>query len=398
MLVLEKIERCKVLFVLINICSFGYFLLVNYLTPLAGDDLCYQYIYGTTNRVENILDVLHSQRTLYQTWSGRLVVHAIDQWFLIYDKWLFDIANTVVFLMLVLLIYYCVYRTCISNSFLVFLYAALWFSIPGVGVSIIWQTMSCNYLWGSTLVFLCFTPYLISVQRGIVPTSSYKMILYTLGMFLMGFVSGWTIEVGGAMLLSGIIFVMVFFVYKHKSVYAWQISGFIGAAVGYAILILAPGNFARSSVVRENTQNTSIFLGYIYRIARETYYMIIDMGWLILLIISLAIIIKKNDSWRDFVKTHVDAVMMLGLSLIGVYVMTATAAYAERVLVTPIVFAVVAGGLLYKEWNRSCNRYLRTFVVCLTCIIMCSQAAAAAFQMRNGDRMMDVHTEYTSLQ
>lgn len=51
---IERLEKSKWLFAFINVCAGGYFLLVNYLTPLAGDDLVYQNIYGTAVRVRNI--------------------------------------------------------------------------------------------------------------------------------------------------------------------------------------------------------------------------------------------------------------------------------------------------------------------------------------------------------
>ena len=106
MTVLEKIENSRVLFVLINLFAGGYFLLINRLTPLAGDDLGYRYIFQTDELVTNLSDVLRSQCIHYRTWGGRFIVHAIDQYFLAHDKIFFDFANTVVFLALVFLIYY----------------------------------------------------------------------------------------------------------------------------------------------------------------------------------------------------------------------------------------------------------------------------------------------------
>ena len=81
MRIIDKLEKSKIVFVLINVCVAGFFLLLNILTPLFGDDFMYQNILGTQNRVTSFEDIIQSQITHYNTWGGRFVVHVIDQFF-----------------------------------------------------------------------------------------------------------------------------------------------------------------------------------------------------------------------------------------------------------------------------------------------------------------------------
>ena len=252
----NKLERSKILFWIINLGVASIFFIFNFLTPLFGDDFIYQNIFGTNQRVESFVDIIQSQITHYNTWGGRAIVYTIDQFFLMYDKQFFNVANSIIFMIFSLLIYFHVYGTEISNTFLIIVYTGLWFSIPGVGYSIIWQTMSCNYLWGSTIILAFFTPYYLSLY-----TSRQSSLLTSVGiallMFLFGIIAGWTIEAGGAMLLLGIALILILQKKTRQQIRIWELTGFIGALIGYLLLIAAPGNYARSAqVMAENNHGS----------------------------------------------------------------------------------------------------------------------------------------------
>lgn len=76
-----------------------------------------------------------------------------------YDKMYFNTANAVVFVVFVLLIYYMAMNKKVSNSFLILEYALLLCAIPHPMETIVWQTSSANYLWGSTLILAFLLPY-----------------------------------------------------------------------------------------------------------------------------------------------------------------------------------------------------------------------------------------------
>lgn len=394
MKILNKIESSKALFVVIQLGAGIYFFLLNCLTPLMGDDFIYQNIFSTEERVRTLGDIVTSQSFHYVQWGGRSVVHAIDQFFLMYDKMFFNAANTIIFLLFAFLIYRYVYSKQISNSFLMTVYIFLWFCIPGVGSSIIWQTMSCNYLWGTTIILAFFYPYRYALEKNAVRKKIIPSIFPAAAMLVLGILAGWTIEAGGAVLLAGISLIIIYQIKNKHTVGLWEITGFIGTLAGYGILILAPGNYARSDSIQSHN---NFFIEIGYRLARETYYMIIHMGILIFGVILLCVVLKKGRKIRDFIVQYGTGFFFLFLTMVGIYVMTAAAGYAERVLVTPVAFCLIAFGCLFKELNKENLRSIIYSFVIFGCVMMCVQGAAGIYKMRNGDSILDIRTEYTSI-
>ena len=71
-------------------------------TPLQMDDYDYSISWATGKPVSGLADVIASQAVHYRLWGGRSVVHALAQMFLYMGKDVFNIANTVMYLLLLL--------------------------------------------------------------------------------------------------------------------------------------------------------------------------------------------------------------------------------------------------------------------------------------------------------
>ena len=78
----------------------------NLQTALIADDYNYRFIFGTANqRVEHIFDIIESMRAHYHTMNGRLILHSLTQLFLLWGKPVFNVVNTVGYLLFTGLIY-----------------------------------------------------------------------------------------------------------------------------------------------------------------------------------------------------------------------------------------------------------------------------------------------------
>ena len=74
---IKKVDQSKTVFIVINMVQSLVFLWLNIITPLSGDDLIYQTIYGTGTRIRSFHDIIQSQINHYRMWGGRSVVHFI---------------------------------------------------------------------------------------------------------------------------------------------------------------------------------------------------------------------------------------------------------------------------------------------------------------------------------
>lgn len=92
---------CSLIFILIYI--------LNHFTLYTSDDFVYRYIYkdslptGNEEKIKNIFDLVTSQVNHWAIWNGRFTGHSIVQIFMQFDKVYFNIFNSIVFVLLVVL-------------------------------------------------------------------------------------------------------------------------------------------------------------------------------------------------------------------------------------------------------------------------------------------------------
>lgn len=377
---INNLDKSCLLFVGIILCFSIVFLLLNLFTPWEGDDFTYQINFATGERLESISDVWASGWTHWRTGNGRFVVHFIDQLFLLSNTKLpFSIANTLISVVFLLLIYYLAIGKKVSNSFLVIEILAIWYCVPGIGSPMLWQSGACNYLWGTTLILLAITPYAKSVTK-----QGLMAVLTT----PLCFIAGWTIEAGAAMMLAFIGGILLYSIIKKEKMYLWQWTGFVAGIAGFGMMILAPGQKTRQQVAKEQFGHNNPIVELIYRLFRETYYMLLWMGILIILFIALYVVVRKYCDARM-------ALWFFAISLVGIYVMTASIGYSTRMLLTPIAFCIIAIGKLYTKLEI--KQELKTSVTIVLvglCILMGLQQATALYKLHTKEYVLNIRTEY----
>lgn len=98
--------RITIFVVIAAVCA-AFFYAFNLQTALIADDYNYRFIFGTANqRVEHIFDIIESMRAHYHTMNGRLILHSLTQLFLLWGKPVFNVVNTVGYLLFTGLIYW----------------------------------------------------------------------------------------------------------------------------------------------------------------------------------------------------------------------------------------------------------------------------------------------------
>ena len=271
-------KKQKVFIITLLIIIFLSMLLLNIYTPLIMDD--YNYAFGLDGRINNIKDILLYQHWFYLHWGGRNIAHFIAQFFLMNNKMIFNVFNATVFMLMVYIISTFTNKKKEFNIlYFCLAFIGLWFFTPAYGQAFLWLTGSANYLWTSTIVLIYLKIFMsINIDK---KQNIWKII----GIALLGVIAGWTNENTGAGLIA-MLMVLLFIQYREKKkINKTQIIGLISNIVGFATMILAPGNGVRSSGLTDNTFIIIKWLKRAFSISKEfALYFVIPLIIVIILI------------------------------------------------------------------------------------------------------------------
>ena len=247
---------------MIFIAYLAIFFLRNLLTPNVADDYSYKFIWDGAgngnlingidpNRlqpVESFSDILISQWQHYFAWGGRTIAHIFVQFFVWQEKIFFDVANLFVFAALVLLLFNVgtgLPLREMKKSYLLLILAGIYFCAPSLIITTIWLTGTCNYLWMCTLELLFLLPFAMSYrQKKLVPSSQFLVPI-------LAFLAGWSIEPGAAVTVF-VTFMFLIHFHREKNLQTWMKIAFVFLLVGFAILMLAPGNLHRADLISDH--------------------------------------------------------------------------------------------------------------------------------------------------
>ena len=200
-------------------------------TPLFADDLIYHLIWGTQQPIESVRDIFISLYHHYLQNNGRFVPHFFVQLFdSILGKNLFNVANTAVFLLFIILLIRLDDKT--EWRLLPVVLVLILALMPGFNNAFLWMSGACNYLW-TTVLLLVF--YRLMTQSSINPR-------YSLFLLLFGILCGWTHE---GMMIGFLAGCLCYYTIHRKELTPPRISLLIGLIIGTIFLSLAPGSIHR---------------------------------------------------------------------------------------------------------------------------------------------------------
>ena len=238
-------------------CMFFFFYTLNYLTPMAfGDDYVYSFIWEGHSlyeplsenavRISSLKDLFASQLLHYYTWSGRVINHSLEQFFLWKGKGVFNICNAFVSTFLVAEVYWLSNKGIVNMQMSVAkffgIFLALWAFSPKYSDVFLWLVGACNYLWPIIILIGFLLPYIRKYY--FVLDKTHKSSVFCLGMFFLGLMAGCTNE-NTICFVIPILMLFVFREWKSGRSESWLYFGLTGLMVGYAVLMFAPGNLVR---------------------------------------------------------------------------------------------------------------------------------------------------------
>lgn len=345
-----KIYNTLLCILILLIAAIGIYKL-NIHTRLIVDDYVYSFIYGEQNRVNSIYDILKSQYIHYFSWGGRSVAHFLAQFFLMFDKNIFNIVNTLMFVLLVMVInFHALGRVELSFKIIVLILWIILEYMPAFGQVFLWVTGACNYLWCPliSLSFLLMYRLQNNQENSIIKN---KLIYFIIIVF--GIIAGWTNENNSiATVTMAIIFTYKYWSEFHR-VNNWSIFGIVGMIIGCALLIMAPGNFERLQVI-ENLRGENP-IDIIKNLVNITN-MFFKPDFLLYPIVLLTVfkIFSKND--------NIIWVYITGM-FISMYSMVGSPSFPDRAKSGPLIFTIIAVAILYNSINFRRYKMFKALII-----------------------------------
>lgn len=337
--------------ILISILLFLGIYGLNHYFPITLDDWRYSTL-ADGSRVSSLWNILEYQYDHYFTWGGRSVVHSIAQIMLAAGVFWGDVINSVGYVALVLVIYYIANKGNRSNiPLFIGINLLIWFLIPALIENLFWITGSANYLWGTLLILFFISFYCSAFITGQSKDGWIKRV----ALFLFGIIAGWTNENMAVAMIFFVICLMLLMIKERQKLPRWAVFGLVGAVVGCAIMLLAPGNTIRnqSEMVNMAAGSEPIYMFYFYRLTSilkmSSWYALIPIIIYIAFLLLYMKFRRKESSNRILYLSLLFAVT----AGVATLVMIAAPIFPVRVWFAILIFLFIAIGLLYANLDFS---------------------------------------------
>ncbi|MCH5265065.1 MAG: hypothetical protein J1F02_04145 [Lachnospiraceae bacterium] len=338
--------------------------LINYVTPYLADD--YRYIphvaFGGTAKITSLKDVINSAVWFYRNMGGRVEGFLFATCFSYLPSYVFDFINTIAYFLVTGLVYFICKGT---NKHSLFLYLGihilLWFCVPDYGQVMFWMCGSANYLWTSIPVL-----GMVYIYRRYACFSgdTMKSPLWGVLTVILGVAAGWGMEnISAGMLVILTLYLLYFrFALKIK-IRIPIICGYAGSLMGFAFLVLAPGNQARMDI----SENLSL----LFKFFVIDYYWVCFVGVLCILWLVLFRQYTHNMQEAGMKEMRLESGIYASGSLLSAYCMLAAPTSPERTWFIVCVYAVCAVGTLFSheyisERIRSSQNVRKSLVIVVT--------------------------------
>ncbi len=233
--------------------------------------------------------------------------------------------------------------------FIMFLF--MWFFVPDFSEVVTWLTGSITYLWMNCIVIACGLLYYknfihINDIDNVIKKKDFN-IAKIIGYILIGFFAGCSSETSACTLVLALFLYLVYCFRHNKRLFLYEWCGLIFVIVGFLVLMLAPGNFERATYVKFASESTNMLFNYIFRIGRETFYVLRFMTIPLAIELLLFCISNRNRKVKDILNgiTNGKELFFLMLSFVSIYVMTFSSGFAIRIFQFSFIMLFIAMGI-----------------------------------------------------
>lgn len=355
---MAKINQCKKIFFIILGCIGLIMFACNFLTDYMADDYAYFFSFVKGGgRIHSVADIFPSMAAHYSKMNGRIVAHFFVQLSLLLPKLLFDIVNTIMFLLQINLIYKIANANRVHNAALLLsIFGLLWIYEPAFGQVNFWQTGACNYLWCGVVNLLFLIPiinkflYDKEIQH---PAFKAAYIVFSL------FAGCYGENASMATLIMSTILLLCCLLFSRNRINAYFWIAVLSFSIGFGIMMLAPAT-GKNKIAQELS---------VYQICAN----FVQILWFLhdrfmALIIAFSILFTMACTCKCETKILILAgVLMIG-ALIASFVFIIAAYFVERSAFYTAILMILACVLLFADiWSRKYHE-IGACVVTLICV------------------------------
>ena len=208
------------------------------MTPWISDDYAFS---------KNEAGLWATQVKEYMEWSGKFVGHYMARVLLSGPEWVHPILTPIMFMLLVaggaLLALGAQWRERLCAWHLVVVAGLVWIALPAFGTVFFWRTGTGDYGYSLVWATLFLVPYRMWADR-----ADFRLPGGALFVFA-GILAGWSNENVGMLAILTAMGVAAFRWRASGRVHLWAIAGIAGAALGWSMMMAAPGNAIRLAAV-----------------------------------------------------------------------------------------------------------------------------------------------------
>lgn len=211
---------------------------LNDYTGYSADDYLYHFFFTgewpakQLRGIHNLLDLVQSIQNHTRINNGRFVAHTGVQLFMQWPKSIYNLANSVVYLLVAILINLHLFGrfSRLRVGYLALTFALMWVCLPDYGTSILWLSGGFNYLW-VVLIYLGFLlPYRFNYH------AKHPKLMAGV-MLILGFLAGGTNENTAPLTLF--VALMFTLIDGHQGQLAWKWLGGLAGAESWIVLAIS---------------------------------------------------------------------------------------------------------------------------------------------------------------
>lgn len=367
-------KKSKKILGILTIILLGISILVMYLThrrvPFMMDDLWYSTMLSEDTPIRTLGDIVKSQIWHYKNWGGRSMTHGILQLTLLTGEQVADILNIIFTLLLAGSICLVARQRHLGAFFgataMVLGLNANW------KMSMFWQAGAANYLYITVFILLFVFCYLREVGEDTTVSPLPGIVFWILP---LGILAGWSNENMGPAVWLLSVAVILTTAKKKSRIPCWMLVGSVSALLGSIMVIVAPGNFVRSSQAPDREY------GFLWRLFMRCYAegkATMEYLFPTLLVLAAVLLVGKCTLKIPIGRQNI---YLLLLALLSWGAMVLSPHYPDRASFGTMVFLIcviisMTGKILEKRKDLLWPMWAGTVLIWLRGMYMCGEFLA----------------------